>query len=85
LKTDPPLETEMLPPPKKLKNDAIAEALCEVRFECEESGSLPEIVVSKLAEFDPWRHFQKVRLPAYDIPPSIRSQVPHLRACPKRG
>ena len=68
--------------PKKMKKDAIAEALCEVRFECEESVSLPEIVVGKLAEFDVWRDFEKSRLPVADIPPSIRSQDPNLKKQP---
>lgn len=65
--------------PKKLKEDAIAEAICQVRFECEESASLPEIVIGKLAEFEVWRDFEKSRLPAADIPVSIRSQVPSLK------
>jgi uncharacterized protein (TIGR04255 family) len=60
--------------PNKLKKDAIAEALCELRFECQESTSLPEIVVGRLAEFQEWSHFQKVRLPTFDIPAPIRSQ-----------
>jgi uncharacterized protein (TIGR04255 family) len=72
----------MAPPPKKLKKDAIAEALCEVRFECEESTSLPETVVSKLADFEPWRHFEKIRLATSDIPASLRSQVPDLKNQP---
>lgn len=72
----------MAPPPKKLKKDAIAEALCEVRFECEESTSLPETVVSKLAEFEPWRQFAKIRLAASDIPASLRSQVPDFKNQP---
>jgi len=72
----------MAPPPKKLKKDAIAEALCEVRFECEESTSLPETVVSKLAEFEPWRQFEKLRLATSDIPASLRSQVPDLKNQP---
>ena len=78
----PVLESEMALPPKKLKKDAIAEALCEVRFECEESTSLPETVVSKLAEFEPWRQFAKVRLAASDIPASLRSQVPNFKNQP---
>ena len=68
--------------PEKLKNDAIAEAVCEVRFECEESVSLPEIVVGRLAEFETWRDYQKVRLPISDIPVSIRYQDPNLKNQP---
>ena len=68
--------------PKKLKKDAIAEAICEIRFECEESLSLPEIVVGRLADFDVWRDFEKLRLPISDIPASIRSQDPNLKKQP---
>lgn len=72
----------MLKLPKKLKADSIAEALLEIRFECEESGSLPEIVVGKLAEFDAWRSFQRIRLPISDIPVSIRLLDPNLKNQP---
>ena len=65
--------------PEKLKKDAIVEALCEVRFECDESASLPEIVVGKLAEFELWRDFEKKRLPVSDIPAPIRSSNPSLK------
>ncbi len=68
--------------PKKLTKDAIAEALCEIRFECEESVSLPEIVVGRLAEFETWRDFKKVRLPVSEIPATIRSQDPSLKNQP---
>ncbi len=68
--------------PKKLKKDAIAEALFEVRFECDESVSLPEIVVGRLAESDVWRDFEKFRLPVADIPAPIRSQDPKLKTEP---
>ena len=68
--------------PKKLKRDAIAEALCEVRFECEESSSLPEIVVGRLAEFTMWKDFAKTRLPMSDIPAPIRSSDRNLKYAP---
>ena len=68
--------------PKKLTRDAIAEALCEVRFECEESSSLPELVVGRLAEFEMWKDFSKNRLPTSDIPAPIRSSDPNLRHAP---
>ncbi len=68
--------------PKKLTKDAIAEALFDVRFECEESVSLPEIVIGKLAEFEAWRDFKKVRLPVSEIPATIRSQDPSLKNQP---
>ena len=68
--------------PKALKKDAIVEAICEIRFECEESISVPEIVVGKLAEFEVWRDFDKVRLPAANIPEIARSQDPNLKVQP---
>ena len=68
--------------PKKLKRDAIAEAICEVRFECEESTTLPEIVVGRLAEFPEWRDFEKIRLAVSDIPAPIRSKDPTLKHQP---
>jgi uncharacterized protein (TIGR04255 family) len=68
--------------PRKLVKDAIAEALCEIRFECKESGTLPETVVSKLVEFEPWRSFQHVRLPLSDFPVSVRTQDPNLKYLP---
>ena len=68
--------------PAKLNPDAIAEAICEVRFECEESKSLPELVVGKLAAFRNWEQFAKIRLPISDIPAPIRAQDPNLRNQP---
>tara|TARA_R110000787_G_scaffold8895_85_gene30811 strand:- start:827 stop:1576 length:750 start_codon:yes stop_codon:yes gene_type:complete len=68
--------------PNKLNKDAILEALCEVWFECEESVSLPEAVVGQLAKFDPWKDFERVRLPISDIPISIRLQDPNLKNKP---
>lgn len=65
--------------PTKLTKDAIAEAICEVRFECEESASIPEIVVGKLAEFSMWKDFPKTRLPASDIPFPVRASDPNLK------
>ena len=41
--------------PKKLKADAIAEALFEVRFQCKEAAQLPELVVGKLADNPVWK------------------------------
>lgn len=68
--------------PEKLKKDAIAEAICEVHFECEESYSLPEIVVGRLAEFDMWRDFAKIRLPLSDVPAPVRFSDPNLKNAP---
>lgn len=65
--------------PRKLKKDAIAEALCEVRFESQE---LPELAVGKLAAQIQWKNYAPNRLPASDIPGPIRSQDPSLRNQP---
>jgi uncharacterized protein (TIGR04255 family) len=65
--------------PKKLKKDAIAEALCEVRFECDE---VPELVVGKLGSHDAWRGYRTQRLPVADVPTSIRQTNPSLRHQP---
>lgn len=68
--------------PAKLNPDTIAEAICEARFECEDSKSLPELVVGKLAAFSKWQQFAKTRLPISDIPAPIRSQNPDLKNQP---
>ena len=68
--------------PQKLKKDAIAEALIEVRYSCPDSAAVPELVVGRLAGFADWRSFDKVRLPFADIPPAIRAADPNLRYQP---
>ena len=68
--------------PKKLKKDAIAEALFEVRFECKESTQLPELVVGKLTDNPSWKSDEKVRLPAAEVPASLRAQDDNLRFQP---
>lgn len=65
--------------PRKLKKDAIVEAICEVRFEC---GEVPELVVGRLADIRPWKEFSKRRLPASDIPAPIREQEARFKYQP---
>jgi uncharacterized protein (TIGR04255 family) len=65
--------------PKKLKNDAIVEALLEIRFDTQTS---PEFLFVRLAEFEPWKQFSQSRLPAYSIPDSIRQVDPNFRYQP---
>lgn len=65
--------------PKKLKKDAIVDAVCEIRFECREAVEAPELVVGFLASNSAWRSFQKSRLPAADIPEQLRHADPDLR------
>jgi uncharacterized protein (TIGR04255 family) len=67
------------PVPKKLKNDAIVEALLEVRFETE---TIPEILFGQLAVYEPWKKLAQRRLPAYDIPGAVRQLDPNLRFHP---
>lgn len=66
----------MSPLPTKLKKDAIAEAICELRFESDE---LPELVVGRLASNPDWKSFKKLRLPVSDIPEPVRSINPSLK------
>ena len=61
--------------PRKLKKDAVAEAILEVRFDTSELG---ELVVGKLASFDDWNSFPSNRLPLADIPAAIRQADPNL-------
>jgi uncharacterized protein (TIGR04255 family) len=68
--------------PKKLKADAIAEALLEVRFQCKEATQLPELVVGKLADNPVWKDYEKARLPVSEIPASLRAQDENLRFQP---
>ena len=67
---------------KKLKQDAIVEGLCELRFESEESRTLPELILGKVAQFDIWKGFQKIRLPFADVPAELRAQDPNLKNQP---
>jgi uncharacterized protein (TIGR04255 family) len=66
--------------PKKLKHDAITEALLEIRFDAPEG--LPELFLARLCETREWKEFQQIRLPAYDIPASMRATQPTLRFLP---
>jgi uncharacterized protein (TIGR04255 family) len=59
----------MLDLPRKLKKDAVAEALLEVRFDSTELG---ELVIGKLASHEMWKSFPGIRLPLADIPAPIR-------------
>lgn len=81
--TDRPLRKDELGElPTKLHRDAIAEALCEIKFDCDEAKSLPEYVVGRLASHTEWRNFKKKRLPVSDIPIPVRQQDPNLRFQP---
>ena len=57
--------------PKRLKADAILEALVEIRFEPDPS-LVPEMIYGRLAGLDAWKEFRPARLPTADIPAQIR-------------
>jgi uncharacterized protein (TIGR04255 family) len=65
--------------PKKLKDDAIIEALCEFRFECDD---VPERVVGRLSDHESWNSYTPERLPSSDIPPFVKAHDPNLKYQP---
>jgi uncharacterized protein (TIGR04255 family) len=65
--------------PKRLRDDAIIEALCEFRFAVKD---LPEIVAGRLADFPAWSVYRKDRLPIANVPEQIRAAEPELRFHP---
>jgi uncharacterized protein (TIGR04255 family) len=67
------------PIPVKLRDDAIVEALLEIRFEM---STLPEIFFGRMAEYAPWKLLQQRRMPAYEIPAVMRQVNPQLRYQP---
>jgi uncharacterized protein (TIGR04255 family) len=65
--------------PEKLKKDAVAESLFEVRFTCR---VLPEIAVGNLVTRGPWQKWSTLRLATADIPAPIRNNDPNLQFSP---
>jgi uncharacterized protein (TIGR04255 family) len=65
------------PCPRKLKKDAIIEALLEIQFEV--APTLPEVFYGRLIDQPQWKSFQQLRLPAYEIPASMRAINPAFR------
>ncbi|WP_414728193.1 TIGR04255 family protein [Zhongshania aliphaticivorans] len=76
-KTMPVFDASELP--NKLKKDAIAEALLEIRFE---SSDIEELVVGRLGDIPNLKGFIASRLPTSDIPEVIRKGDPTLRYQP---
>lgn len=66
----------MSPLPKKLKHDAIIEAVVEIQFEHQ---TVSEVVIGRLAAADAWAGYQSVRLPLADFPAALRDNDPQLR------
>lgn len=70
-----------MPHPKKLKEDAILEALCELRLQA--PPNIPEeVVIGRLIDCGPWKDWQLKRLPNSDIPYAIRQAEEGLRYQP---
>jgi uncharacterized protein (TIGR04255 family) len=67
------------PLPTKLKNDAILEALLELRFE---SSTFPEVFLGRLVDHKYWKQFKQRRLPAYEIPAQMRQMEATLQHAP---
>jgi uncharacterized protein (TIGR04255 family) len=68
--------------PKKLKHDAIVEAVFEVRFDPPETG-VPEIFLGRLADYSVWKTFPlRNQLPAAQLPAFVRQSNPNLRFQP---
>ena len=65
--------------PKKLKDDAIIEALCEFRFECDD---VPERVIGRLSDYESWNSYTPERLPSSAIPPFVKAHDPNLKYQP---
>ena len=65
--------------PKKLKNDAIVEAVLELRFE---SKGLPEVFIGKFVDHPNWKGWEQRQLPAYNIPAQLRLVDPNFKFAP---
>lgn len=66
-------------PPKKLKKDAIEEALFEVRFS---TSDYPEYVLGKLSSTKQWSKHIRTQLPLANIPATMREADQNLRNQP---
>lgn len=64
--------------PGKLRDDAIVEAVCQVRFTARRES---EVVVGRLSDF-PDGEYRLSRLPLAEMPPSLRQADPSLRHQP---
>src|SRR6266513_2687614 len=65
--------------PVKLKQDAIVEALLEIRFA---TPIIPEIFFGRIAEHASWKGFTQAQMPAYNLPAALRQADPTLRYHP---
>jgi len=65
--------------PEKLKNDAIVEAIFEIRFS---TSTIPEVFFGRISEYEPWRDFKQASLPISQFPVALRQADPNLRYQP---
>jgi len=65
--------------PKKLKFDAIVEALLELRFQ---TKGIPEVFLGRLIDNEPWKNWEQRQLPAYNLPPQFRALDPNIQFAP---
>lgn len=64
-----------------LENDAIREAVFEIRFRCG-PDFIPEIFYGRMSDVEAWKGFRAVRLPISDIPDAVRRSDPGLQFKP---
>lgn len=69
----------MVDVPKKMKHDAIVEAMVEVQFDY---SDVPEVVMGALLGMEDWDGWSKDRLPVAELPTSIRDSEAELRYQP---
>ena len=65
--------------PKKLKDDAIIEAVCQIAFA---STDLPEVIIGRLTDFPGSKDFVQKTNPVSNIPAPLRRADPQLRKQP---
>jgi uncharacterized protein (TIGR04255 family) len=67
------------PLPIKLRNDAIVEAIFEIRFDM---TTVPEVLIGRISEFGKWKNLAQRRMPGADIPAQLRLMNPLFRSQP---
>ena len=67
--------------PKKLKQDAIVEAVFEIRFALP-PASLSEVILGRLADHETWEGYEQRRMFAAQVPDQIRQIDPSFRFQP---
>ena len=65
--------------PRKLRADAIVEALLELQFE---SDTSPERLIGRIVDSGPWKALEQRNLPAHQVPSALRQLDPSIRYQP---